>query len=402
MADLANVKTTKRLSSVLSFCCGLVLMSCNFSANAQWYQTQGQAHVVDGDHATARTRATEDALKKALLVAGASVSSIKQVVNGLLTQDEISIRASGTVNSLELLDEIYQDDIVTVNIRADIFPQEKQCFAADYRKSILLTRSNLLNREQAKIGSIYAIDRSLMVNFAEQLRQQSSYLAPKLAIGSKTTFAQQYAGYQHEAIKDLAISLAGFTDSQYVLFSNIEDISFASKTNNPWQFWQQKNKDRHFNISLFLYDGHSGEQVFAQSYQNAAPWPYKQRQNADVTGTEFWQNSYGDMLSKTLQEASKDIDEYIMCQPSQATIVRATGNQITINLGKQHGVKLGDEFTVLHTDNFIADNGNRYASLKASQHKVRIVQVNSHSAQAITKNDELLGNIQIGDLAVRY
>ena len=110
----------------------------------QWYESQGVANIRNGDNKSAKTQAVQNALKKALLVAGASVSSVQQVVNGLLTQDQISIRASGSVNSLELISESYNDDIVTVTIRADIFPQEKKCFAADYKKSMLLTRSNIL------------------------------------------------------------------------------------------------------------------------------------------------------------------------------------------------------------------------------------------------------------------
>ena len=36
---------------------------------------------------------------------------LQQVVNGLLTQDQISIRASGSVNSIELVEEIHSDNI---------------------------------------------------------------------------------------------------------------------------------------------------------------------------------------------------------------------------------------------------------------------------------------------------
>ena len=108
--------------------------------NAQWYEAQGYASTAKDSVEVARTKAMENALKKALLVAGASVSSIQQVVNGLLTQDQISIRASGSVNSIELIEELHSNDMISVTIRADIFPQEKKCFSLDYKKSILITK----------------------------------------------------------------------------------------------------------------------------------------------------------------------------------------------------------------------------------------------------------------------
>ena len=124
----------------------LISLLCSFSASSQWYETQGHARTNDISLELARTKAMENALKKALLVSGASVSSVQQVVNGLLTQDHISIRASGSVNSIELVDEIHSDNLITVTIRADIFPQDKKCFAVNFKKSLLLTRSHLLHR----------------------------------------------------------------------------------------------------------------------------------------------------------------------------------------------------------------------------------------------------------------
>ena len=94
------------------------------SSFGQWYESQGVAAIKNDDNKTAKHQAIQNALKKALLVAGASVSSVRQVVNGLLTQDEINIRASGSVNSLELISENYSDNLVTVTIRADIFSQK--------------------------------------------------------------------------------------------------------------------------------------------------------------------------------------------------------------------------------------------------------------------------------------
>lgn len=379
--------------------CFALYTSTSFS---QWYQSQGVASIKNNDNKAAKTQAVQNALKKALLVAGASVSSVQQVVNGLLTQDEISIRASGSVNSLELISENYTDDMVTVTIRADIFPQEQKCFAADYKKSMLLTRSNLLHREQANIGNIYALDKTLIKKLANKIQHQGIYLETKLALQTKTEFSRFNQSLQTQSLKNLAMSLANMTDSQYVLFSEIQDISLANDENNQWQFWQSNIYQRQFNVALYIHDGTTGERILNKYYQSSAPWQFDKRKQVDVTSQNFWQSDYGQQISLTLDDMVNDIDENMMCQPTQGRIVQVQGNAISFNLGKRHGVKIGDEFSLLHLNSFISDDKRSYPAFNVSPYKVIVTSVSQDSAQATTTEQHVLDNIQLNDLAVRY
>ena len=180
----------------------------SFSARSQWYETQGHARTNDISVELARTKAMENALKKALLVSGASVSSVQQVVNGLLTQDQISIRASGSVNSIELVDEIHSDNLITVTIRADIFHKRKKCFAVNFKKSLLITRSHLLQREQANIGEIYLIDKAAMRKLAVQLNQQSTFTKTSSILNNKTEFSRLNNSLASDEISLLSRSLS--------------------------------------------------------------------------------------------------------------------------------------------------------------------------------------------------
>ncbi|MGB1263871.1 MAG: flagellar assembly protein T N-terminal domain-containing protein [Cognaticolwellia sp.] len=368
----------------------------------QWYESQGVASIKNDDTKAAKTQAMQNALKKALLIAGASVSSVRQVVNGLLTQDEISIRASGSVNSLALVSEHYSDKLVTVTIRADIFPQEKKCFAADYKKSMLLTRSNIMQREQANIGNIYALDKTLINKLANKIQQQGLYLDTKLALHTKTEFSRLNQSLQTQALKNLAISLANQTDSQYVLFSEIQDLSMADDESNRWQFWQGDSVQRQFNVALYIFDGSTGERVFDKHYQSAAPWSFNKRKQVDVTSHTFWQSDYGQQISLSLDKIVSDIDDNMMCQPTQGKIVHVDGNSLTFNLGKRHGVKIGDEFSLLHLNHFISDDQRSYPGFNISPYKVIVTSVSQDNARATTTQQHILDNIQINDLAVRY
>lgn len=383
----------------------LLLITLNltsFHTLAQWYEAQGQASLEKDELDIARTKATENTLKKALLVAGASVSSVQQVVNGLLTQDQISIRASGSVNSIELVDELHSDNIISVTIRADIFPQEKKCFALDFKKSILLTKSHLIHRVQANIGKIYPIDIALMKQLNQRISLQSSYSTAKPLLKHTTAFSRLNQSFQEEEIKQLAISLADNTDSQFVLFSEINDISLTQQRVNKWKVWQQGTYPRIFDFTLYLYNGLSGELVWQQNYQHSAVWDFNKRKSVDVNSSDFWQSEYGNMINSLLDNAVTDIDENIMCEPSEGKILQIKGNQVVINLGRQHGVKVGDEFSLLHLNNFTSDNGKHYASYNVSPYKIKVTKLTKQSATAITIDNSLLDNIQLNDLAVRF
>jgi hypothetical protein len=193
----------------------ILSLLCSFSVSSQWYETQGHARTNDTSVEIARTKAIENALKKALLVSGASVSSVQQVVNGLLTKDQINIRASGSVNSIELVDEVHSNNLITVTIRADIFAQDKKCFAVNFKKSLLITRSHLAHREQANIGEIYLIDKAIMRELGTQLNQQSVFTKTSTILNNKTDFSRLNDSLQSYKIAQLTQSLSESTDSQY-------------------------------------------------------------------------------------------------------------------------------------------------------------------------------------------
>lgn len=380
----------------------MLIMLCSSSVNSQWYETQGYARTNESSIDIARTKAVENALKKALLVSGASVSSVQQVVNGLLTQDQISIRANGSVNSIEVIDEIHANDLITVTIRADIFPQEKKCFAVNFKKSLLITRSHLLNREQANIGEIYEIDKAVMRKLSSHLTEHSAFSKTNSIIDNKTDFSRLNNSLESEKIMHLTQSLSQSTDSQYIMFSEITNISFEKKAINSWMIWQQGVYPRNFDLNLYLYNGVNGELVWRESYHNSAPWAFNKRVAVDVNGNAFWHSEYGLMVDSIIDKIVKDIDENIMCEPSQGTILQVNGNQITINLGRDHGLKIGDEFSLLHLTHFSNNSGKVYTGYNVSPFKVKVNKLTRQTATAITPDGHLFDNIQKNDLVVRY
>ncbi|MFQ3197755.1 MAG: hypothetical protein ACI81A_001467, partial [Paraglaciecola sp.] len=81
----------------------LPALTLMFSLGAQgaWFEASGQAAIHNSDKQAAKQQATQEAIKQALLFAGASVSSVLEMSNGLLEQDRVEIRSSGEVNDLQ-------------------------------------------------------------------------------------------------------------------------------------------------------------------------------------------------------------------------------------------------------------------------------------------------------------
>ena len=369
---------------------------------AEWFQASGSSFIDSSGKKIAKTRATENALKKALLVAGASVSSVQQVVNGLMTKNELNVRASGVVNGFEIVEEQYQDNIVTITIRADIFPQDKKCFAADYQKRLLVTKAHIKHREQANIGGIYQLDRQIAHQLNAQLQNNTRYMKTQLALNSPTQFSRYIDSFEQDKLKDLTISIADMTQSQFVLYTEITDLSFENEATNSWKFWQEKILPRNFSIKIHLFDGNTGESFLEQQYTTASPWTYKYREQVDVASSQFQTSPYGLGINRTLEQAVMDLDESLMCQPSKAKIIHAGDTELILNIGKRHGVKIGDEFSLLHQENFIANNGKQYTGFNVSPYKVKVIKVTQDTTTATTMNDEILDNIQHNDIAVRY
>ncbi|MGB0938646.1 MAG: flagellar assembly protein T N-terminal domain-containing protein [Colwellia sp.] len=369
-------------------------------ALAKWYTVEGSAQTVSISKELAREMAIENALKKALLVAGANISTTQQVSNGLLMQDQFSVRASGSVNSVEILDEIYQDDMVIVMVRADVLSKNRACYKQDLKKSMLLTKSYIVNREQAHIGEIYQLDGALTTQLQTKLLDQKEHIESRVIHKNTTQFSRLNSSAKADEIKELTMTLSDISHSQYVLYSEIHDLSLHHDRENSWQVWQGPLHQRTFNATYYLYNGVNGELLWQKNYSDDALWAFGKREVIDVNSTTFWQSEYGMMVSGVLASVKNDLESEVMCEKSEARVLNVTNKEVVLNLGKANGVKLGDEFTLVYTKNFYHPNGEHLSSHHISNYKVKVSKLTEYTA--IAMSHELTGNIQINDLAVRY
>lgn len=378
----------------------LVFLLCiTLPLHAQWYESTGQSQIRDGDTQSAKTRAVEDAIKQALIFAGASVTSVQTVANGLMTQEQTSVSAHGEIQNIELVDEIYSSNSVSVTLRLDIFADEKQCFASEFKKSLAITQTHMPNQEHARHGQIFDINKAFSEKIFKSIKSADQSISPRAyyqqAIPVVNFFNQQY-DFDLRIIEQIAQN----SDSQYILISKIKDISMGKKQNSDIMFWQSNSFERFFDFELILFNGVTKEIILQQDYSTSGIWRFDKTAKVDIRSNAFWHSEYGQALNQLSNQISLDLQEKLSCLPIQGKIKHIKDNTITFNLGKQHGVKKGQSFAIAYQSFFTDEQGVQQPYIITSANQVRVSQVYNRSAIANSIGDELLANIQTSDIVL--
>lgn len=367
----------------------LLLLLVTGHSHAVWFEASGQAPIINGDKQHARKMATQEAIKQALMFAGAKVSSVQQLADGLLRDDRLEIRASGEVDRVELIGEHMGDDIVTVSIRADIFPQQSLCDGADYRKNIVSAWFPIRHKQQASLGQIHDLGRAL----PEQLKglfQLTSRSADITSIQPFYLTPDTDPGQQ-------AMMLARKAGGQFVLMSEIVDLSSEQSDGNILTFWRPDPINRHFALVYHLVNGITGEVLLSERLDTLAEWTFDPHQAVDPSSKGFWDSGYGRAISAMLQEIAQRIDEQVACQPAHGRVLQSSNEKLSINLGKTHGVNIGDRLRLFKLKQFFDPMGNLHYQYQLHPEEVQVVQLSLNSSVVESVSGAPLSNIQPND-----
>lgn len=364
-------------------------------ASAAWFEAKGQAVVFDGNKQDALNEATKDAIKHAMLFAGASIHSVQTLTNGLLSSEQLEITASGEVNQLELVSETWSGDVVTVMIRANILPQQQTCSSADFSKSIVSTHFPINKRNQATDGRIHNLGNAI----PERLKT-IMMADPNQAIIDHV--ANYTANWTDSNIDQQAPEFARQEHTQFVLSGQIKDISVERQRPGSLAFWKSATATRYFEMDIKLLDGITGAILLNQNYHFAAPWKFDRFTSVDVFSQSFWNSEYGIQLEDTLKQIATDLDMTLICQPSTGRVLNVVNNQLTVSIGQANGLKVGDKLSLYQVSEYTDTYGKSH--LKYNIHPEAVIVVSSYVDNAILEpaDGSLLSNIQPNDfVAVR-
>ncbi|MEZ7278054.1 flagellar assembly protein FlgT [Pseudoalteromonas sp. N1230-9] len=370
-----------------------------FSNNslAQWFESTGHAVIKDGDTSQAKSAAMKDAITQALVFSGARVSSVQTLVDGVLTQDQLKISSHGEIQKIELISEDRHNDTYAITLRLDIFPEAEECPANKYAKFIAITQSQLANREQARMGQIFDVNKAI----SEQLytRLSNTQMAAKpTAYYNVPLRVDHFFTQQYDYSDALLEEITSRSNSQYVLLSRIRDLSVNRKLNNDYAFWQDDSFKRAYKADYVLFDGTTYEKLWQKSYQTEGIWPYKKTDIIDVYSDRFWETDYGQAISEVNQTLTYDLQAAMACLPTQGKILHIENGKLIINLGKAHGLQQGELLNIAHHNYMTDAQGNKLPHKITTLNQVKITQLYQQSAVAMSIDEQPLPNIQINDI----
>ncbi len=371
-----------------------MLLASSHSAMAIWFEATGQAIINNGEKEAARQQATQEAIKQALLFSGASVKSIQSLTNGLLEDDRFEIRASGEVNNIELINEIYNDDYVTVSIRADIFPQDALCSASDYKKNIVTTWYNIKKRQQAAVGNLYDFGKVLAEKLQRETQSYSKYSIIKRV-------EPYYLNPSVQEKKTTAFSLARKTDAQYVLFGEIIEFGVETSIASGLSFWRGDQRTRNLELSFSMFDGNTGEKVFQNTQNISTLWNFDPHKTIDSNSRQLWDSSFGLETEKAIQSVVQSVDKAVSCLPTYGQVLKVSGESLIINIGKHNGVKQGDKLTLFQMNQFYDAQNFPHRQYQLHPEEVMVRQVFPDTAVVASVTGAHLANIQPNDFVAR-
>ncbi|WP_337880660.1 flagellar assembly protein T N-terminal domain-containing protein [Rheinheimera sp.] len=370
----------------------IVPLLCLLSApaTADWYEATGQAVIRGADRADARAEAVQDAVRKALLYSGASVRSVQQVTDGLLTQETLFLQTQGEVQNVQIISETEEHGYILVTIRADIFPDQKQCSNVRLKKLLMISPFQLSHPEQAITGQLYELGSSSTQLFIQKLQEFSHSSTSKLLPQS---IRQTDLSYQDRQ------ALQRQYGSPYLLRARLEDVSLGERVGTNWSFWSDAERERFYRLELELLDIQQQKQLFSQTYQTSAIWDFQDRTVISPHSQRFWRTGYGKSIDRVLNAAAQDIEEVLRCESVQTQVVLVDAERLMLNAGSAQGLKIGDELTVLYRRQHKDSTGQWQDQLTISDLKLKITELSHQSAWAEAVNAAYLANVQVGDLA---
>ncbi|EKE82068.1 flagella assembly protein FlgT [Idiomarina xiamenensis] len=373
------------------------LAAIGLPAQARWIEAQGQAPIINGNVSDARAKAIENAIQQSLMAAGGEVSSVQQIVDGVLQNTQVQWRGQGNVDQVDIVSEEVRDNRIYITVRADIWQRDKQCQASEYRKSVTVAPFELARREQANYGDIYAIGEVAAERFARDLSSGNSHLLVKHTLQRPVGLDEALQQLSLQQLGEIARRVGEHNDSQYVITAIFDDLSVASE--RGWlSTWS--NPQRHFALTFYLLDAYSGETITRARISENAEWTYARNAKVDVAADQFWREPFGAVLAQNMQDVVQGFDAKLRCQETRGRIVQVDAQTIQINIGRVNGVKTGDQLKVVQEANFIDQQGHYRQKWHVSDYTAVVQQVNDTTAVATIGNAGFLGNVQIDDWVV--
>ena len=353
-------------------------------ANASWFEVTGTATIVASQD-NARIHALEDGLYLAMKYAGADIGSISGLLPFIEEDKEEYQFTNHEVRYVRVAEKKVVGEQMQVTIRVDIYPSATGCQVDQYKKTFLVGNIELAHPRQAVMGQIYKVgdDFSHVVN--RQLDEESVSF---ISVGTTDYMIDKN---QPEMLKMIAED----SGAQYIIGGVITDLSATINQ----KAGSEDIINRQFALEMQIYDGKTGHEIYSKSYREVARWPFPKTSRVDTRSARFWTTSYGEMLLRVSRKIMLDLEAELSCKITLPQVIAKHGSeQITIDLGRIHGVHVGDKLRLWHTGAFIDQHGLPRNKVTQSEITLTVTRTYDQESEAKIDQPQLSQSIQIGDV----
>lgn len=355
----------------------------SISAHAEWYEVEGNATYVASEE-TARLHALEDAIYRAMKYSGSDIGTLSLLRPFLEEKRDEYQFTNHEVRYIRILESSSDDGKMTLRVQLDIYPSARGCQVNQYKKTFLVGNVDILTPQQAVMGQVYHLgnDFSHVVN--RQLDQESVSF---VSVGT-TDYPIDKSQPQ------MLTMIAEDAGAQYIIGGVVTDLTATVEQ----RALEEDVINRQFALEMKIFDGKTGQEVYNRSYREVARWPFPKTSQVDTRSARFWASTYGEMLLRVSRNIMLDMEAELSCKITLPQVVAVNGEQITIDLGRIHGVKVGDTLQLWHTGSFIDQYG--LARNKVSQSEVTYTVTRTYDQESELKinQPQLAASVQIGDV----
>ncbi len=380
-----------------------------YPLSAKTVDVVGEAIIYNDDVDDARYRATQQAIKQAVLESGSRVNVKDRLSNGKL-ESQLEIRSAGRVQEAKIISERQNDGILSVVARVEV-TADSQCSTGHtnyYKKTVGVTGFELQTPQQARLGELSNISRELPKSLANEINKHGyikALTATNIAIYPDLINAPSSTNVDGSLTNVTRISEQ--LGVQYIISGVIRDISeIYLRTPNDKDskdlLDEEIDKERNFVVDIYIYDGFSGALLFERRYSEIGNWDISDYARVGFGSAKFWSIHYGRIVQQVLKESALDTSEQLRCQPFIANIFRTEGNMINISAGSLAGIKPGDKFNVYRRYEVYNQLQATQTQLNNANISVTIKQVQPNFSVGELVVDSHILNIQQQDVVIAW
>lgn len=386
----------KALSTALAL---TLALGCQ-SAWAGWYSAHGTAPIIDGDVATARRNAIDDALRNASLQAGADISVQQTMQNGTLLNERINISARSPIKKVTVLEEQENGRVVTVLVKALIKEGAAlNCYAGTVRKVVAPFEIKFKDAEASgSAAGLTDFDGYLSELIYTGIAQSASLSV--LPIDKARLKLDEPNPYSSFSLPRTLDSLMRHTQGQFVVVGSIYSAA-KSETGNNAVTRLMYNPTRTLRFNIKVYDLFNGKAILDKDYAGDAEWAFDRHESVNVRSDRFSSSDYGQRVQQLARYAIDDIISVLRCQEPVARIIQLDTDAIRINIGSNSNLKPGMRFKVFHRTDYRDRQGQQYYENFETEGLYEVARLSNDSAWLTpTSESKRLINIMLDDMVV--